>query len=102
MTDRAAELPAAWAEHLDSRAAALRRAGLWRAVRTLDSAPGPTVHLADEGGAGRELIALGSNNYLGLATDPRLVAAAQEAAARYGTGSGASFAFTTSQKLVQN
>ncbi|MFO0574118.1 MAG: 8-amino-7-oxononanoate synthase [Polyangia bacterium] len=95
MTDRAAELPAAWAEHLDSRAAALRRAGLWRTVRTLASAPGPTVRLPDEGGdegrgEGRELIALGSNNYLGLATDPRLVAAAQAAAARYGTGSGAS------------
>lgn len=91
MTDRAAELPAAWAEHLDSRAAALRRAGLWRTVRTLESAPGPTVRLGDDsGGDGRELIALGSNNYLGLATDPRLVAAAQAAAARYGTGSGAS------------
>jgi 8-amino-7-oxononanoate synthase len=91
----AAELPAAWAEHLASQAAALRRAGQWRTVRTLASPPGPTVRLArdeHESGheSGRELISLCSNNYLGLATDPRLVAAAQEAAARYGTGSGAS------------
>lgn len=40
--------------------------------------------------AGQELILLCSNNYLGLATDPRLVSAAQDAAARYGVGSGAS------------
>ncbi|MBM4295966.1 MAG: 8-amino-7-oxononanoate synthase [Deltaproteobacteria bacterium] len=39
---------------------------------------------------GRVLLNLSSNDYLGLSQDPRLVAAAQEAAARWGAGSGAS------------
>ena len=40
--------------------------------------------------AGRETVLLCSNNYLGLATHPRLKEAAIRAVERYGTGSGAS------------
>jgi 8-amino-7-oxononanoate synthase len=39
---------------------------------------------------GRELLAFCSNDYLGLAAHPRVVAALQEGAALYGAGSGAS------------
>jgi 8-amino-7-oxononanoate synthase len=39
---------------------------------------------------GQVLLNLSSNDYLGLAQDPRLIAAAQEAAARWGAGAGAS------------
>ena len=39
---------------------------------------------------GRELLSFGSNDYLGLAADPRLAAAATEAIRREGWGSGAS------------
>ncbi len=39
---------------------------------------------------GRVLLNLSANDYLGLSQDPRLIAAAQEAAARWGTGAGAS------------
>lgn len=39
---------------------------------------------------GRELLNLAANDYLGLSQDPRLVRAAQEAAADWGVGSGAS------------
>ena len=35
---------------------------------------------------GRRVILAGTNNYLGLSYDPRCIAAAQEAAARWGTG----------------
>jgi 8-amino-7-oxononanoate synthase len=39
---------------------------------------------------GRVLLNLSANDYLGLSQDPRLIAAAQEAAARWGAGAGAS------------
>ncbi len=40
--------------------------------------------------AGQILLNLSSNDYLGLSQDPRLIEAAQAAAARWGTGAGAS------------
>ncbi len=64
---------------------ALRAAGLLRELRTIDSAPGPHVRLD-----GRDVLLLCSNDYLGLAGDPRVRAAAAEAAQRWGAGAGAS------------
>jgi len=49
--------------------------------RELDGEIGPRVHFA-----GREMVMLGSNNYLGLTTDPRVRRAAIDAVERYGTG----------------
>ena len=62
-----------------------RRAHLYRTRRTLDSPQGASI-VVD----GRELLAFSSNDYLGLAAHPRVVAAFTEAAQRYGVGSGAS------------
>ncbi|WP_375410071.1 aminotransferase class I/II-fold pyridoxal phosphate-dependent enzyme [uncultured Methylobacterium sp.] len=39
---------------------------------------------------GRRLVSFSCNDYLGLSNDPRVIAAAQAATARYGAGSGAS------------
>ncbi len=65
--------------------AALREQSLLRIRRQVDSPCGPEVRVA-----GRTLLAFASNDYLGLAADPLLVAAAREGAARYGVGAGAS------------
>ena len=59
--------------------------GLKRQRRVLESPQGARV-VVD----GREFLAFCSNDYLGLAGDPRLAAAAREGAERYGVGAGAS------------
>lgn len=63
----------------------LRAAGLARSRRTVEAAHGP--HLRVDG---REMLAFASNDYLGLAQDPAVVAALQQGAARYGCGATAS------------
>src|ERR1035437_54548 len=62
----------------------LKRANLFRPMRVLSSAQSAEV-VVD----GRELISLSSNNYLGLATHPRLKEAAIAATRDFGAGSGA-------------
>jgi len=67
--------------------AALRRRqaeGLYRSRRTVTGVPGPELEVD-----GRHLLAFCSNDYLGLAGDPRIAAALAAAATRCGSGSGA-------------
>lgn len=59
--------------------------GLYRQRQTLSSGQGPEVVLN-----GQPCLNFCSNDYLGLASDPRLVASFQKAAGNYGVGSGAS------------
>lgn len=63
---------------------ALKEQGLYNSIEPLESANGAVIRIK-----GRELINLSSNNYLGLATDKRLIEAANAAADTYGVGSGA-------------
>jgi 8-amino-7-oxononanoate synthase len=64
---------------------ALRERGLHRRLRLIEGPQGPRVTLD-----GREVLLLCSNDYLGLAADPRVREAAAEAALRWGAGAGAS------------
>ena len=72
--------------------AAIAAAGLARSCRTLDGPTGPEADLA-----GRRVAVLSSNDYLDLARDPRVTAAAADAARRWGAGSGGSRLTTGTQ-----
>jgi glycine C-acetyltransferase len=60
----------------------LRDAGLYKAERTIAGPQGAVVTLAD----GRQVINLCANNYLGLASHPRVIEAAHEALRTHGFG----------------
>ena len=70
---------------LDTERATLEEAGLRRHLRTVRSAPTGTINLD-----GRDVVLLGSNNYLGLSTHPKVIAAAVEATRAFGTGASGS------------
>jgi 8-amino-7-oxononanoate synthase len=70
-----------WAEQLADLAAR----GLRRELRVVAPAPAGRVRIA-----GRTLCDFSSNNYLNLATHPRVVAAVQSAVQEWGWGTGAS------------
>lgn len=69
---------------LEENLADLKSKGLYSVIDPLQSANGPVITIS-----GKELINLSSNNYLGLATDQRLIDAAVKAAQKYGVGAGA-------------
>ena len=70
--------------YLDSEIASLQSKGIFRMPRVLESPAGPRVRMD-----GRDIIQLSSNNYLGLTTHPRVVAAARRAIDEFGAGPGA-------------
>ncbi len=63
----------------------LMAAGLYTYFQPIASAQEPEVVVGR-----RRLIMIGTNNYLGLTTHPKVLEAAQEALRRYGTGCGGS------------
>ena len=69
---------------LDAEIEELKAKGLYRRLRVVESEQKSRCVIA-----GREVITLSSNNYLGLNTHPKLKAAALDAVERYGAGSGA-------------
>ena len=81
--------PLSW---LDDELAQLDAQGLRRRIATRIGPQGATVRVQsdDDPSGGRELINFGANDYLGLAGDPRLEAAAASAARDEGWGAGAS------------
>lgn len=62
----------------------LQQTGLYNRIRTLSSPQGAWLTVD-----GKRVLNFCSNNYLGLANDPRLVKAAQEAIEKYGIGPAA-------------
>ena len=76
MTDRAAFL-----DHNSSTLAGIEAEGLTKRERLITGAQGAHVDMA-----GRRMLNLCANNYLGLADDPRLIAAAKQAMDDHGFG----------------
>jgi 8-amino-7-oxononanoate synthase len=70
--------PYAW---IEESLATIHRADWYRSVQTIHGLPGAIVLLK-----GREVINFASNDYLGLAGDQRLIAAATAAVQEFGTG----------------
>ncbi|MCC6572484.1 MAG: glycine C-acetyltransferase [Planctomycetes bacterium] len=68
------------AQEIDS----LRSRSLFHMPRVHETAPGARVSIG-----GRKVIQLSNNSYLGLATHPKVVAAARGALEKYGVGTGA-------------
>jgi glycine C-acetyltransferase len=66
---------------LQGELAEIHEAGLWKEERVIQGPQGARVTVA-----GREVLNFCANNYLGLANDPALIAAAQEGLARWGFG----------------
>src|SRR6202162_1189029 len=69
--------------HLVTQLEEIRNAGLEKQERVLMGPQGAVVSVLD-----RDVLNLCANNYLGLADDPAIVAAAKEALARWGYGMG--------------
>ncbi len=75
---------AALEKYLDEQLDSLKASGTYRHMRVVDGPQGPRA-IVD----GKPVINLSSNNYLGLATHPKLKEAACKAVEEYGAGSGA-------------
>ncbi|MHC1692635.1 MAG: aminotransferase class I/II-fold pyridoxal phosphate-dependent enzyme [Sphaerochaetaceae bacterium] len=70
-----------------TEASEARATGIYPFFKPIERSEGSKVIIK-----GRELLMMGSNNYLGLANDPRLKEAAEQAISRYGTScSGSRF-----------
>jgi glycine C-acetyltransferase len=70
-------------ERLRQETAALKATGLYKSERILTSPQAAEIAVA---GGGRSVLNFCANNYLGLADDPRMIAAAKAALDRYGFG----------------
>lgn len=69
---------------LSQKLAEVKEKGLYSPIDVLDGANGPLISID-----GKEKINLASNNYLGFATHPAVIQAANDATTIYGAGAGA-------------
>lgn len=72
-------------DFLEEELRSLKAAGLYRSLKTIEKTDGRTVTID-----GKTYLNFCSNNYLGLANHPKVIAAAKSAIDEYGAGAGAS------------
>ncbi|NES68797.1 MAG: 8-amino-7-oxononanoate synthase [Okeania sp. SIO2D1] len=85
--------PYSW---IEKSLSTIHKANWYRSVKTIESIPGATIKLE-----GKKLINFASNDYLGLAGDPRLIEAAIQATKEFGTGSTGSRLLTGHREIHQ-
>jgi glycine C-acetyltransferase len=75
-------------DHLASELAQIEADGLYKRERLITTPQSARIRISDERARGgeRELLNLCANNYLGLADDPQVIAAAREALEEFGFG----------------
>lgn len=81
-------------EHLKENLTQIKTADLYRDFKTVSSKSGAYVELN-----GKPVLQMSSNNYLGLAGDPRVTEAVIKAVEKYGTGSTGSRLISGTHKL---
>jgi 8-amino-7-oxononanoate synthase len=81
---------------LERKLTARAQAGLTRTRKIVASKVAPQVMRG-----GREMLQFASNDYLGLASDPRIAAAATGAIAQWGVGAGASHLISGHTEIVE-
>ncbi|NES67372.1 MAG: aminotransferase class I/II-fold pyridoxal phosphate-dependent enzyme, partial [Okeania sp. SIO2D1] len=81
---------------IDKSLSIIHKANWYRSVKTIESIPGATIKIE-----GKKLINFASNDYLGLAGDPRLIEAAIQATKEFGTGSTGSRLLTGHREIHQ-
>jgi 8-amino-7-oxononanoate synthase len=74
--------------------AKIKAAGVWTYFRAIESAQDPEVYIA-----GQKLVMLGSNNYLGLTTHPKVKEASIDAVRKFGTGCAGSRLLNGTMKM---
>ncbi|MBU1866982.1 MAG: 8-amino-7-oxononanoate synthase, partial [Candidatus Margulisbacteria bacterium] len=72
-------------EFIDQELEALKQTGLYRSFKTVTNSTGRLIEID-----GKKLLNFCSNNYLGLANHPLVIAAANTATSEFGFGAGAS------------
>ena len=83
--------PYSW---IESSLSTIHKANWYRSLKTIESIPGAIIKLE-----GKQLINFASNDYLGLAGDERLIAAAIQATKEFGTGSTGSRLLTGHREI---
>lgn len=83
-------------KYIDDNIQTLKDEGVYRKLPTNY---GPCDHVIDLNG--RQVINLSSNNYLGLATHPRVMAASKQAIDKYGVGAGSVRTIVGNQDLLE-
>ncbi|NEP77893.1 MAG: 8-amino-7-oxononanoate synthase [Okeania sp. SIO3B3] len=85
--------PYSW---IEKSLSTIHKANWYRSVKTIESIPGAIIKLE-----GKKLINFASNDYLGLAGDPRLIEATIQATKKFGTGSTGSRLLTGHREIHQ-